>query len=226
MVVPPACGGTRWRRSEDFVAQLPGCTILAQVAAWQPLPGSGAFLALGHFGSSAAAATAVTAATGGPDGCSSASVPHCEHGNSRQSQRAQRARLATAARLTRGARRARLGHVWLGAEEHGGGNRRVCCPIPWLHPGHYPGAGVGEATTALQLGLLGLGTIWIDDSALIRVPEEIRRRDVTSARRVRSRLDANFPLAPAAIAARAYSAWSGPGRAGQAQACRATVTSG
>ena len=36
-----------------FINQSPGCrqgTILAPVAAWQPLPGSGAVSALGHFG--------------------------------------------------------------------------------------------------------------------------------------------------------------------------------
>ncbi len=46
--------GTQWRRSGEFIAQSPGCrqgTILAPVAAWQLLLGSGAFLALGHFGS-------------------------------------------------------------------------------------------------------------------------------------------------------------------------------
>jgi hypothetical protein len=34
-----------------FIVRKPGCTILAPVAAWQLLPGSGAFSALGHFGS-------------------------------------------------------------------------------------------------------------------------------------------------------------------------------
>ncbi len=41
-----------------------------------------------------------------------------------------------------------------------------------------------------------------------------------------TRSNASRPLAPAAIAAQAYSAWSGPGRACQAHACLATVTSG
>jgi hypothetical protein len=39
-----------------FISQSPGCrqgTILAPVAAWQPLPGSGAVSALGHFGTKA-----------------------------------------------------------------------------------------------------------------------------------------------------------------------------
>jgi hypothetical protein len=47
-------GEAWWRRSERrFINQTPGCrqgTILAPVAAWQPLPGSGAVSALGHFG--------------------------------------------------------------------------------------------------------------------------------------------------------------------------------
>ncbi len=41
---------------------------------------------------------------------------------------------------------------------------RVYCPIPWLPPGHDPGAGGGVATTALQRGLFGLGTFWFDDA--------------------------------------------------------------
>ena len=47
-------GEARWRRSEEFITQSPGCrqgTILAPVAAWQQLPGSGAVWALGRFGS-------------------------------------------------------------------------------------------------------------------------------------------------------------------------------
>ena len=43
----------RCRRSEEFIIQSPGCrqgTILAPHAAWRRLPGSGAVLALGHFG--------------------------------------------------------------------------------------------------------------------------------------------------------------------------------
>jgi hypothetical protein len=46
-------GEARWRRSEKFINQSPICrqgTILAPVAAWQPLPSSGAVSALGHFG--------------------------------------------------------------------------------------------------------------------------------------------------------------------------------
>jgi hypothetical protein len=37
-------------RDRKFIIQSPGCTILAPVAAWQLLPGSGAVSALGHFG--------------------------------------------------------------------------------------------------------------------------------------------------------------------------------
>ncbi len=47
-------GGARWRRSEIFIPQSPGChqgTSLAPVTAWHLLPCSGAFSALGHFGS-------------------------------------------------------------------------------------------------------------------------------------------------------------------------------
>ena len=48
-------GGARWRRSEQFITQSPGCrqgAILAPIAAWHRMPGSGAVLALGRFGSS------------------------------------------------------------------------------------------------------------------------------------------------------------------------------
>jgi hypothetical protein len=45
------------------------------------------------------------------------------------------------------------------------------------------------------------------------VAAENRRRGVTSARAFTTRSDASRPLAPVAIAAQAYSAWSGPGRA-------------
>jgi hypothetical protein len=47
-------GGALWRRSGIFIPQSPGChqgTILAPVTAWHLLPCSGAFSALGHFGS-------------------------------------------------------------------------------------------------------------------------------------------------------------------------------
>jgi hypothetical protein len=38
------------------------------------------------------------------------------------------------------------------------------CPVAWLQPGHYPGAGGGEATTARQRGLFCLGTFWLNDA--------------------------------------------------------------
>ncbi len=54
--------------------------------------------------------------------------------------------------------------VGIGAEERGGGDRMVYCPIAWLPPWHDPGADGVVATTARQQTFFGLGTFWIEDA--------------------------------------------------------------
>jgi hypothetical protein len=93
-------GGARWRRSDILIPQSPGCrqrTSLASVTAWHLLPGSGAFSALGHFGSTTrlgvavenrhrgvTSARAFTARTAGHCGPSwpQECIGHGEHGES------------------------------------------------------------------------------------------------------------------------------------------------
>ncbi len=51
--------------------------------------------------------------------------------------------------------------------------RRVYCPIAWLLPGHYPGAGGCVATTALQRAFFCLGTFWIKDATSGRCRDHV-----------------------------------------------------
>jgi hypothetical protein len=67
-----------------------------------------------------------------------------------------------------------------------------------------PGCRQGNATTGRQRGLFGFMVRRRD----LRVAAESRHRDVTSALAIPMRSSASRPLAPAAIAAQAYSAWS------------------
>ncbi len=59
---------------------------------------------------------------------------------------------------------------WLPAPTRSGSGRRgaveasIYCPIAWLPPRHYPGAGGGVTTAARQRGLFGLGTFWFGDA--------------------------------------------------------------
>jgi hypothetical protein len=126
-----------------FTAQSPCCRqgmILAPMAAWQLLPGSGRFRLLGTFwfddlgvddlGVAAedhrrgvTSAHAITTRSDGHEGpgwpqwC----IGHGEHGESRRSRRAQRAWQATAARLTRRARRGQV--AWIATRPKAGQQR-------------------------------------------------------------------------------------------------------